>query len=476
MPKEVIQQKQLRPFVNGHNIYRAEESTGSPRITAAKSEELGAPNILGVDVEEINSDITLRIREQGSLYPYLAIFKDYSYDLEEAALPTSLSTLDMVSSFANFVFPVIKKEEIGDPKPTIWRNYVMDKAGVTSIGWNFNVDGPSTINISLQGSSYKIFKDSAILVERHAAVTAGAVTPEQTPTKVIRVIAEGPEEIAGEDITDVCSVGTGTIAVGTFNGETPTMVTVVYSYEQTTGDPALFYGRVLSETVEAEGVDSLTVTHNVTNIIGVRTTAGVIVAGPWTIDSGDPKTITGGTVVAETSYVVNYITADEPAGLLRQATKGKIKIYMAESYATKGGRLRGVSSVAANWGLNSDSRQELGSEDPYLTIANLPAEITVDLSLDETEDIDTFLAKIIDVGEDDPLIDLKNINHDMNLYVEVIGLDESGDEEVKLVYKFPRLMLTSTSSSLALGGTVNRPLSFTSDDVIITTNTELSGL
>lgn len=470
MPRELIQQKQLRPFINGHNIYRAEESTGAPRIESARSEELGAPNELGVYVDEISSDVTLRFREQGSLYPYLALFKDLTYDLEEADLPDTLTTLDMITGFAHCIFPVIKKEEIGVEVPEIWRNYVMDKAGVTSIGWTFNVDGPSVINVSMTASSYKIFKNSAILIERHAAVTAGVVTTAKTPTKVVRVIAEAPAAIANEDITDVCAIGTGNITVGTFNNETPTMVTVVYAYTQAEGEPGLFYGRLLSETVTA-GVSSLEVTHVPLAVISVRDDTGVLITGPWTAGGAEGKTITGGTVTQSEDYIVTYITAEEPTGLLNEVTKGEVKLYLAESYASKGTRLTGVSAASANWGLNREDREELGNVDPYLTIANLPADITVDLTLDETEDIDSFLEKIINVAGGDPLIDFQNVNNSKNLYVEI--LDSSGN--VVLVYKFPDLMLTSSSSGVALGGTANRPVSFSSDDVVITTNPGQAG-
>lgn len=470
MPRELIQQKQLRPFINGHNIYRAEESTGAPRIESARSEELGAPNELGVYVDEISSDVTLRFREQGSLYPYLALFKDLTYDLEEADLPDTLTTLDMITGFAHCIFPVIKKEEIGVEVPEIWRNYVMDKAGITSIGWTFNVDGPSVINVSMTASSYKIFKNSAILIERHAAVTAGAVTTAKTPTKVVRVIAEAPAAIANEDITDVCAIGTGNITVGTFNDETPTMVTVVYAYTQAEGDPGLFYGRLLSETVVA-GVDSLEVTYVPLAVISVRDDTGALITGSWTAGGAGGKIVSGGTVTQSKDYVVTYITAKEPTGLLNEVTKGEVKLYLAESYASKGTRLTGVSAASANWGLNREDREELGNIDPYLTIANLPADITVDLTLDETEDIDSFLEKIIDVDEEDPLIDFQNVNNSKNLYVEI--LDSSGN--VVLVYKFPDLMLTSSSSGVALGGTANRPVSFSSDDVVITTDPGQAG-
>lgn len=471
MPRELIQQKQLRPFINGHNIYRAEESTGAPRIESSRSEELGAPNELGVYVDEISSDVTLRFREQGSLYPYLALFKDLTYDLEEADLPDTLTTLDMIDGFAHCIFPVIKKEEIGVDVPEIWRNYVMDKAGITSIGWTFNVDGPSVINVSMTASSYKIFKNSAILIERHAAVTAGAVTTAYTPTKIVRVIAEAPATIANEDITDVCAVGTGAkITVGAFNDVTPTRVAVVYAYTQTDGDPGLFYGRLLSETVTA-GADSLVVSYAPLAIISVRNNAGALVAGPWTAGGAEGKTISGGTVAQSENYIVTYITSEEPLGLLNEVTKGEVKLYLAESYATKGSRLTGVSAASANWGLNKEEREELGNIDPYLTITNLPADITVDLTLDETEDIDSFLEKIVDVETGDPLIDFRNVNNKKNLYVEI--LNSSG--EVVLVYKFPDLMLTSSSSGVALGGTANRPVSFSSDDVIITTDPTQEG-
>jgi len=466
MPYEPLQQKQIRPFANGHNIYRAEQARATARVISTRSEELGAYTPGNSFVEEIQSDVSLRVREQGILYPYLALIKDINYDLEEAGLPTTISSADFAEKRTTFVFPRIARAEIGDITPVIFKNYFVNKASLNSIGWSWAVDGSSTINFSFQGSSYIVHKGTkaAPLLEHSVGVSSGVATLAFAPTKILKVVAEAPSSIADEDITDVCSIASGAnINVGTYNGVAPTSISVLYTFDQQDGDPALFYGRVVSETVTGDGVsNTVTVSHNGINLISIRDANGALFG---TSNSISGTTVTSDAVFAAADYVVTYITDEEMPGMLTQTLKSQARIFLAPSYASKGDRLIGVSSANANANFNTDNRQELGSKDPYLAITQLPADVTCDLTLDETENVEAIYDAIMGNSPSDEY-DFLQVDDTRNLYVEI--LDNNGN--VQLVYKFPQLMLNTTDSGAELKTTATRTLNFTASDFYITSS------
>lgn len=544
MSTTVIQQQQFRPFVNGHNMYRSEQVRASPRIISTRPEELGSYTASNTIPEEMQTDVTLRVREMGSLYPYLALLKDLSYDLSENDLPTIISSEDFAEKTSHFVFSTIARNQIKDITPQILQSYEVKDGALSSIGWSWNVDGSSTITFSFQGLQYTVLKGSksATIVERKVKVSSGVAELAQTPTKILQAVAEQPADIAGKDITDVTSISVGnSINIGSYEGVAPTMVSVVYTYDQPLDGPALFYGQLLTEQVSCTIDGYLTISHPALNLVSVRAGDGTLISGATLIndttikgpevnvsgetpsgvidgvdttftlsetpivagsvsilvdgttsvtDNGDGTLSDGGTIDYDTGsftlvsapttsvsadytyiggielgqgYYVNYITDVEPNGLLQQVLKDQVKIYLADSYASKGSRIIGISSANANVNFNVDSRQELGSKGAYLLVTQLPADVTCDITLDETENIeDIYNAILTDTAIDE--YDFLESADTRNLYVEI--LDRDGN--TKLIYKFTRLMINNTDSGAELKTTSTRTLNFVASDFYIT--------